>query len=70
MFYVASKKVPLPLDRGGAKEADIGVNDWSIKLIINPKTNGRMSFFDSYAFAKRADEPTSSQSAPRGNGKV
>jgi len=71
MFHVAiEKEVLLPPDRGGAEEVDIGVDIWSINLIINPKIHSRINFFDYRAVANRAVEPTSSQSVPRGKGKV
>ncbi len=43
MFQVATEKVPLPPGKGGAGEANIVIYSLLIKLIINQKTNSRIS---------------------------
>jgi hypothetical protein len=44
MFHVASEKVPLSPDRGDANKTDIVADNCLINKLINPKTNGQISF--------------------------
>jgi hypothetical protein len=44
MFHVASKKVPLSPNQGDADKTDIVVDNCPINKLINPKTNGQISF--------------------------
>jgi hypothetical protein len=68
MFQVATEKVLLPPGRGSAGETNIIVYSLLIKLIINQKTNGRISSTDSRAFTMRTSGPSQSLTSALGRG--
>jgi hypothetical protein len=68
MFQVATEKVPLPPGKGGAGEADIVIYSLLIKLIIDQKTNGRISSTNSRAFTTCTSGPSQSLTSTSGRG--
>jgi hypothetical protein len=66
-FRIAMEKVPLPSGREGADKADIGIGIPSI-ILINQKTNGRISPVNSHAFNKRKSGPPQSPPSASGRG--